>query len=81
VGVLGVVPGHIGMIQATEAIKLILKMGVPLIGRFLVYNALDLSFTVFKLKKNSNCPLCGVAPVITRLNGSSDYEQAYACGP
>ena len=67
------------MIQATEAIKLILNRGIPLIGRFLVYDALDLSFRVFKLKKNDSCPLCGTAPVITELDRTNYHEPVYAC--
>ena len=67
------------MIQATEAIKLILNKGNPLIGRFLVYDALDLSFRMFKLKKNSNCPLCGTEPVIKELDRVNYHERIYGC--
>ena len=52
-------PGQIGLIQATEVIKLILKKGKPLIGRFLIYNALELDFTTFTVGKNPSCHLCG----------------------
>src|SRR5580704_13397126 len=58
-GVLGVLPGMIGMIQATEAIKLILGVGEPLIGRFLIYDALRMRFRELKLKKDPDCPVCG----------------------
>jgi rhodanese-related sulfurtransferase len=71
-GVLGVLPGMIGMIQATEAIKLILGVGEPLIGRFLIYDALRMRFRELKLKKDPDCPVCGTHPTITAL---IDYEQ------
>src|SRR5580704_532441 len=71
-GVLGVLPGMIGMIQATEAIKLILGVGEPLIGRFLIYDALRMRFRELKLKKDPDCPVCGTHPSITAL---IDYEQ------
>src|SRR5512143_4369452 len=58
-GVLGVLPGTIGTLQATEALKLILGIGDPLIGRLLLYNALDMSFDFVKLKKNPKCRVCG----------------------
>ena len=61
-------PGQIGLIQATEAIKLILGKGIPLIGRFLIYDALDSDFKVFTLKNNQSCPLCGEEKVITNLD-------------
>jgi adenylyltransferase/sulfurtransferase len=70
-GVLGVLPGTIGTIQATEAVKLLLGIGSPLIGRLLLYNALDMSFEYVKLKKNPNCAVCGTHPTITEL---IDYE-------
>ncbi len=70
-GVLGVLPGTIGTIQATEAIKLLLGIGSPLIGRLLLYNALDMSFEYVKLKKNPNCKVCGPHPEVTEL---IDYE-------
>lgn len=66
-GVLGVVPGQIGLIQATEAIKFILGRGNPLVGRFLVYDALDMDFKVFSVKKNETCPLCNSEPIIVGL--------------
>ena len=58
-GVLGVLPGVIGTIQATEAIKLIMGIGEPLIGRFLIYDALRMKFRELKLKKDPDCPVCG----------------------
>ncbi len=71
-GVLGVLPGTIGAIQATEAIKLILGVGEPLIGRLLLYDALSMSFDEVRLRKNPNCPVCGNHPTLTEL---IDYEQ------
>jgi molybdopterin/thiamine biosynthesis adenylyltransferase/rhodanese-related sulfurtransferase len=70
-GVLGVLPGTIGTIQATEAIKLLLGIGSSLSGKLLLYNALDMSFEYVKLKKNPKCPMCGENPTITEL---IDYE-------
>ena len=70
-GVLGVLPGTIGTIQATEALKLILGIGEPLIGRLLLYNALDMSFDFVKLRKNPNCKICGENPEVTEL---IDYD-------
>lgn len=58
-GVLGVLPGTIGTIQATEALKVLLGIGEPLIGRLLLYNALDMTFDFVKLKKNPKCRVCG----------------------
>ena len=71
-GVLGVLPGTVGAIQATEAIKLILGVGEPLIGRLLLYDATSMSFDEVRLRKNPNCPICGEQPTITEL---IDYEQ------
>lgn len=70
-GVLGVLPGTIGTLQATEALKLILDIGEPLIGRLLLYNALDMTFDFVNLRKNPNCKVCGPEPEITEL---IDYE-------
>jgi molybdopterin/thiamine biosynthesis adenylyltransferase/rhodanese-related sulfurtransferase len=70
-GVLGVLPGTIGTIQATEALKLILGVGEPLIGRLLLYNALDMTFEFVKLRKNPRCKVCGESPEVTEL---IDYE-------
>jgi adenylyltransferase/sulfurtransferase len=69
--VLGVLPGTIGTLQATEALKLILGAGTPLIGRLLLYNALDMSFEFVKLRKNPKCKICGPEPEVTEL---IDYE-------
>ncbi len=71
-GVLGILPGTIGTMQATEAIKLILGIGEPMIGRMMLYDALDMSFTNIKVRKNDNCPVCGIAPEDVEL---IDYEQ------
>jgi len=71
-GVLGVLPGIIGVIQATEVVKLILGEGDPLVGRMLVYDAMDMKFRVLKLRRNTSCPVCGDAPTITEL---IDYQQ------
>ncbi|MBI4265060.1 MAG: molybdopterin-synthase adenylyltransferase MoeB [Acidobacteria bacterium] len=71
-GVLGVLPGIIGVIQATEAIKLMLGVGEPLIGRFLIYDALKMRFRELKLRKDPDCPVCGTRPTVTKL---IDYEQ------
>ena len=70
-GVLGVLPGVIGTIQATEAIKLIIGQGQPLIGRLLLYDALEMSFRTLKLRKNLDCPACGEHPTLTEL---IDYD-------
>ncbi|MBI4485319.1 MAG: molybdopterin-synthase adenylyltransferase MoeB [Acidobacteria bacterium] len=71
-GVLGVLPGMVGMIQATETIKLILGVGEPLIGRFLIYDALRMRFRELKLRKDPDCPVCGTHPTVTAL---IDYDQ------
>jgi adenylyltransferase/sulfurtransferase len=71
-GVLGVLPGTIGTLQATEAIKLIVGVGQPLVGRLLLYDALNMSFDTLKIRKNPNCPVCGPNPTVTEL---IDYEQ------
>jgi adenylyltransferase/sulfurtransferase len=71
-GVLGVLPGTIGTIQATEALKLILGIGDSLIGKLLLYNALDMSFDFVKLRKNPRCKVCGEYPEVTEL---IDYEE------
>jgi len=71
-GVLGVLPGVIGLIQATEAVKLIIGTGEPLIGRLLLYNALKMEFREVKLRRNPDCPVCGDHPTITEL---IDYEE------
>jgi adenylyltransferase/sulfurtransferase len=71
-GVLGVLPGTIGTLQATEAIKLILGIGEPLIGKLMLYNALDMSFDFVNLRKNPSCKVCGSNPEVTEL---IDYEE------
>jgi sulfur-carrier protein adenylyltransferase/sulfurtransferase len=71
-GVLGILPGLIGCIQATEGIKLLLGRGRPLIGRLLLYDALQMSFREFKVRRNPDCPVCGDRPTVTKL---IDYEQ------
>ena len=71
-GVLGVLPGTIGTLQATEAIKLIMGIGEPLVGRLLLYDALDLTFDTITIPKRSACPVCGDTPTITEL---VDYEE------
>ncbi len=71
-GVLGVLPGLVGCIQATETVKLILGRGTPLIGRLLLYDALAMSFREFQVRRNPECPLCGDRPTITRL---IDYDE------
>jgi adenylyltransferase/sulfurtransferase len=69
--VLGVLPGIIGVIQATEAIKLVLGAGTPLIGRLLLYDALSMNFRQLKLRRDPECPVCGDAPTIREL---IDYD-------
>jgi rhodanese-related sulfurtransferase len=71
-GVLGVLPGTIGTIQATEALKVLLGIGTSLSGRLLLYNALDMSFEYVNLKKNPKCKVCGPNPEVTEL---IDYEE------
>ena len=71
-GVLGILPGVIGTIQATEAVKVILGAGEPLIGRFLLFDALKMRFRELKVRKDPECPVCGDHPTVTEL---IDYEQ------
>src|SRR5450432_1440993 len=71
-GVLGILPGTIGLIQATETVKLILGIGEPLVGRLLLYDALAMRFRELKLRKNPECPICGDHRTITKL---IDYHQ------
>jgi adenylyltransferase/sulfurtransferase len=71
-GVIGAIAGIIGMVQAVEAMKLLSGQGDPLIGRFLVFDALDMTFNEFNIERNENCPLCGKAASITQL---IDYQQ------
>ena len=70
-GVFGVLPGTVGTLQGTEVIKLILGIGEPLIGRLLLYDALDMTFQPVQLRKNPNCKICGPNPQVTHL---IDYE-------
>jgi len=71
-GVLGILPGLVGVMQATEAVKLILGRGEPLIGRLLLVDALGMRFRELKLRKDPSCPVCGPRPTVTKL---IDYEQ------
>ena len=71
-GVLGILPGLVGVMQATEVIKLILGKGQPLIGRLLLIDALGMKFRELKLRKNPDCPVCGTHPTITKL---IDYNE------
>ena len=77
-GVLGVLPGIIGVIQATETIKLILEVGEPLIGRFLIFDALRMKFRELKLRKDPDCPVCGTHPTVKQL---IDYDQFCGVAP
>ena len=70
-GVLGILPGVVGTIQATEAVKLIIGVGEPLINRFMIYDALRMKFRELKLRKDPECPVCGDTPSVTEL---IDYE-------
>ena len=71
-GVLGVLPGTVGAIQATEAIKVLLEQGEPLKNRLLLYDALAMDFRTVKIRRDPGCPLCGDAPTVTEL---IDYEE------
>jgi sulfur-carrier protein adenylyltransferase/sulfurtransferase len=71
-GVLGILPGLIGVVQATETVKLILGVGKPLVGRLLLYDALDMTFREMRVRKSSKCPICGPNPTIREL---IDYHQ------
>ncbi len=71
-GVLGILPGLIGLVQATEAVKLILGTGESLVGRLMLYDALAMRFRELKLRRNIECPMCGDHPTITKL---IDYHQ------
>ncbi|MCA9504734.1 MAG: molybdopterin-synthase adenylyltransferase MoeB [Myxococcales bacterium] len=70
-GVLGILPGTIALVQATETIKLLARLGEPLIGRLLHYDALEMAWREFKLQKDPDCPICGDAPILEEL---IDYE-------
>ncbi len=71
-GVLGVLPGIIGLMQATEVVKLLLGQGTSLVGRVMLYDALEMKFRELKLRHDSECPVCGDNPTVTEL---IDYEQ------
>ncbi len=71
-GVLGILPGTIGTLQATEGIKLLLGIGEPMIGRMLLYDALEMSFSTIKIRKNPDCPVCSIPAEQVEL---IDYEQ------
>ena len=75
-GVLGMLPGTIGTIQAAEALKLVLDIGEPLVGRLLLYNALDMSLDMVDLSKNLNCKICGMEPEITSLDDKPECYHA-----
>ena len=77
-GVLGILPGIIGCVQATEILKLILGRGDLLIGRLLLYNALDMKFRELKLRRDPQCPVCGENPSVTKL---IDYQQFCGVSP
>jgi len=77
-GVLGILPGLVGVIQATEVIKLILGTGDPLIGRLLLVDSLNMKFRELKLRKNPDCPVCGKNPTVT---GLIDYQQFCGIAP
>jgi adenylyltransferase/sulfurtransferase len=76
--VLGILPGLVGVIQATEVIKLILGKGEPLIGRLMLVDALTMRFRELKLRKNPDCPVCGTNPTVTEL---IDYNQFCGIAP
>jgi adenylyltransferase/sulfurtransferase len=76
-GVLGILPGLVGIIQATETIKLILDKGEPLIGRVLLVDAMGMKFRELRLRKNPDCPVCGTHPTVTRL---IDYKEFCGIG-
>ena len=77
-GVLGILPGVVGTLQATEAIKLILGVGESLVGRFLLFDALKMRFRELKVRKDPDCPVCGEHPTVTQL---IDYEQFCGIAP
>ena len=77
VGVLGLLPGIVGIVQATETIKIILGKGKTLLGRLLSFNAMDMKFREFKLQKDPQCVICGKNPSITEL---IDYDQFCSAG-
>jgi sulfur-carrier protein adenylyltransferase/sulfurtransferase len=76
-GVLGILPGIVGLIQATECIKLIIGQGKSLVGRLLIFNALEMSFREVRLRRQKNCPVCGDNPTLTQL---IDYQEFCGLG-
>jgi sulfur-carrier protein adenylyltransferase/sulfurtransferase len=72
-GVLGVLPGTVGAIQATETLKLIIGKGEPLVGRLLLFDALAMRFRELKLRKNPECPVCGAHPTVTKLIDYAEF--------
>jgi adenylyltransferase/sulfurtransferase len=74
-GVLGVLPGTVGCIQATEAVKLVLEAGDPLVGRLLFYDAMDMTFETVPYRQNPDCPVCGDDPI----DSVADVEYTDAC--
>ena len=72
-GVLGVLPGIVGSIQAAETLKLIIGIGEPLVGRLLLFDALAMRFRELKLRKNPDCPVCGTHPTITKLIDYAEF--------
>ncbi|MBI2237336.1 MAG: molybdopterin-synthase adenylyltransferase MoeB [Actinobacteria bacterium] len=77
-GVFGVLPGIVGCIQATEAIKLVTGIGEPLVGRLLIFDALAMEFTAVKVRWDADCPVCGKEPTVTEL---IDYDQFCGLAP
>jgi molybdopterin/thiamine biosynthesis adenylyltransferase len=77
-GVFGVLPGIIGSIQAVEAIKVVIGVGEPLVGKLLLFDALAMEFTTVKLKWDPDCPVCGKHPTVTEL---IDYEAFCGLSP
>jgi adenylyltransferase/sulfurtransferase len=80
-GVLGILPGLIGVVQATETVKLILRAGRPLIGRLLLYDALEMTFREMKVRKNPRCPICGPDATIRELIDYQQFCGIHAAGP
>ncbi len=77
-GVLGVLPGIIGSLQANEALKLVLGIGEPLVGRLLLFDALEASFTEVALRRDPACPVCGESPTITEYVDYVEFCQGTA---
>lgn len=77
-GVIGVLPGIIGIIQATEVVKFLLGIGEMLVGRLILYDAFNMSFEELKVRKSPSCPLCGISPSITSIKDKNYYDDT-AC--